>query len=401
MNYIELRTAMDFFSDAFRRDPFPFYAKARAHFSALRDPKSGLWLVFDYASVKRVLSEHGTFSSRHGPAEWLVFVDPPRHTTLRALVSQAFTPRSVAALEPRIREITRGLLDRVTAAGAMDLAADFAVPLPMTVIAELLGVPAEDRPHYLRWSDAILNMSHTIPGNSGAASDAAQAAGAAFRAATAEMDVYLAGCLRGRRSAPCDDLLTRLARAEVEGERLSHEEILGFFQLLLVAGQETTTNLINNAVLCLAEFPDEMARLRADPTLIPSAIEEVLRFRSPVQWMFRVVEGAVELGGESIPPWSIVLPLIGSANRDPAVFPDPERFDVTRSPNPHLAFGHGVHFCLGAALARLEARVALEELLRCADDIAVVGNEPWPPRQALHVHGPDRLPVQFTPRSTG
>jgi cytochrome P450 len=216
-----------------------------------------------------------------------------------------------------------------------------------------------------------------------------------FRAATDEMNDYLTSVLADRRASPKDDLLTRLVQAELDGERLTQPEILGFFQLLLLAGSETTTNLINNAALCFIEHPSELARVKAAPELLPKAIEEVLRYRSPLQWMFRVPKRDVEMHGQKIPAGKVVLTMIGSANRDPKVFPDPNRFDVTRDPNPHVAFGQGIHFCLGAALARLEARIALAEFLGRMGEFKRLREEPWEPRQGLHVHGPTRLPIAF------
>jgi cytochrome P450 len=198
------------------------------------------------------------------------------------------------------------------------------------------------------------------------------------------------------RSARPDALLTRLVEAEVDGERLTSEEVLGFVQLLLVGGQETTANLISNAVLCFLQHPDQLARLRAEPDLLPSAIEEVLRYRSPLHWMPRTTRRDVELHGRVIPGGKVVLPMIGSANRDPRQFPDPGRFDVTRAPNPHLAFGHGIHACLGAPLARLEGRIALADFLGRFRDFGRATDEPWEPRQARSVHGPSRLPIRFT-----
>jgi cytochrome P450 len=341
--------------------------------------------------VKRALTDHDTFSSQvPGPGNWFLFLDPPRHTRLRALISRAFTPRSIANLEPRIRELSRTLLDRAFEREEMDLAADFAVPLPMLVIAGMLGIPAEELPRYKRWSDQILKLSYGLFGGP----DEVRGVGE-FRAATEEMRVYLPELLAQRRAAPRDDLLTRLVEAEVDGERLTDEEILGFFQLLLVGGQETTTNLIDNAVLCLVENPDQLARLRSAPDLLPSAIEEVLRYRSPFQWIMRTPRRAVEMHGRTIPAGALVLAVIGSANRDPRQFPDPGRFDITRDPNPHLAFGHGSHFCLGAPLARLEARVALADFLERVKGFELASAEPWEPRQALHIHGPARLPIRI------
>jgi cytochrome P450 len=274
----------------------------------------------------------------------------------------------------------------------MDLAADYSVPLPMMVIAEMLGIPVADRPSFKRWNDVILNMSYTVPGGK-------EAAGASneFIAVTAEMNEYLAGLLDDRRAVPRDDLLTRLVQAEVDGEWLTQNEILGFFQLLLLAGSETTTNLINNALLCFVEHPEQLALLSAAPELLPSAIEEVLRYRSPLQWMFRLTTREVEVHGQVIPARKLVLAMIGSANHDPQQFLDAGRFDITRNPNPHLAFGNGIHFCLGAPLSRLEARVALSDLLKRVKGFKLASNEPWEPRKGLHVHGPTCLPIRFEP----
>lgn len=383
----------DLFSDEMRRDPYPVYDLLRATAPVLHVPPFDAWLVFDYEGVRRVLTDHDAFGNAvPGPDNWFIFTDPPRHTRLRALISKAFTPRSVANLEPRIRELSRDLLDRVIDRGEMDLAADYAVPLPMTVIAELLGIPAADMPRYKRWSDETLKISYSLFRGEGEARALAD-----FRAATAEMRAYLPALLAERRTAPRDDLLTRLVGAEADGERLTDEEILGFFQLLLVAGQETTANLITGAVLCLVENPDQFARLRAAPDLLPSAIEEVLRYRSPLQWVMRIPRRDAELHGQTIPAGKLVLGVIGSANRDPKAFPDAGRFDVTRDPNPHVAFGHGIHACLGAPLARLEARIALADLMGRLKGLALDGGEPWEPRKALNVHGPARLPIRFEP----
>jgi cytochrome P450 len=381
---------VDLFSPELRRNPYPAYEELRSISPLFCEPQSGLWMVFDFDGVKRVLADHETFSSRCGP-DWLIFNDPPRHALLRTLISQAFTPRATASLEPRIRELSRELLDRSVGRGEMDLAADYSVPLPMMVISHLLGIPAADQPRMVRWSDAVLNMSLTIPAAGGAAAEAERE----FAASTAEVDDYLTNLLAERSERPQDDLLTRLVHAEVDGQRLTKDEVRGFFQLLLVAGQETTTNLINLAILCLLEHPDQFALLRQRMELLPSAIEEVLRYRSPFQWMFRFTTRDTELHGQPIPARKMILAMIGSANRDPKQFPEADRFDITREPNPHLAFGHGIHFCLGAPLARLEARVALTDLITRLAGMRLASDEPWTPRKALHVHGPTRLPIRF------
>jgi cytochrome P450 len=384
-------------SEEMRRNPFPVYDQIRSGSPLLHDPRSDFWMIFDYEGVKRALYDHELFSSRAAPPgggalDWLIFFDPPRHTKLRALILRAFTPRSVANLEPRIRQLSRVLLDQTIERGEMDLAADYSVPLPMMVIAEMLGIPIADRPRFKRWVDVILNLCYSIQGGAEAA-QAAREAGAA----TAEMSGYLGGLLVERRAAPRDDLLTRLVEAEVDGERLTDREILNFFQLLLIAGSETTTNLINNAILCLLENPQELARLREKPELLPSAIEEVLRYRSPVLAMFRQTKREAQVHGQVIPPGKLVLTMIGSANRDPRLFHDAGKFNITRDPNPHLAFGHGVHFCLGAPLSRLEARIALADLLERLKGFTLASDEPWEPRKAFHVHGPARLPLRFQP----
>ena len=384
----------DFFSDEMRRDPVPLYDRMRQVSPLFRlPPPFDAWLIFDYEGVKRALTDHEAFSSRvPAPRHWFIFSDPPDHTKLRGLISRAFTPRVITNLEPRIRELSRDLLDRAIERGEMDLAADYAVPLPMMVIAEMIGIPPEEWPMFRRWSDSILKISYARSD-----SDVAGRAHGEFVAVTAEMGAYLARMIERRRVSPRDDLLTRLVEAEVDGERLSHEEILGFFQLLVVGGQETTANLINNAILCLVENPDQFEKLRASPDLLSSAIEEAVRHRSPVQWLMRTPTRDIRLHDRVIPAGQLVLAMVGSANRDPAQFADADRFDIARDPNPHIAFGHGIHFCLGAPLTRLEARIALGDILGRFDGLELTSAGPWEPRQALHVHGPARLPIRFRP----
>jgi len=388
---------MNLFSDEVRRNPYSAYAQLRSHSPVLHEPHSGLWMVFDYEGVKRALQDHEAFSSIVAPpsamtSQWLVFADPPRHTKLRALILRAFTPRAVAGLEPRIHALSHELLDQTIERGEMDLAADFSVPLPLRVIAEMLGAPTVDQPRFKHWSDVIMALGYAVAGSEEAARVQRE-----FAAVTEEMRLYVRDLARQRRAAPRDDLLTWLVEAEVDGERLTEEELLGFFQLLLSAGHETTTNLLNNALLCFLEHPEQLARLRAEPGLLPSAIEEVLRYRSPVQAMFRVTRSEVSLHGQVIPAGKLVLAMIGSANRDPRKFQDADRFDITREPNPHLAFGHGIHFCIGAPLSRLEARIGLSVLLERVKGFRLASDAPWEPRKAIHVHGPVRLPIRFEP----
>ena len=387
---------MDLLSPSARRDPYPAYAQLRERTPVLHVPGPDLWIVLRHASVKRVLSDHEAFSSnvsalRGHDFAWLLFMDPPRHAKLRAIISRALTSRAIARLEPRIRALSRELLDAAIERGRFDLALDYATPLPVMVIAELLGLPLGDWPTLARWSETIIALGNTIAGT-GAAE-----ASAAFRAADAEMSDYFGRLVRERRARPTSDLLARLVAAEVDGEHLDDGELVRFCQLLIAAGTETTTTLIDNAILTLCEHPDALARLRADPAAIPAAIEEVLRYRTPVQAMFRATRREVELDGVTLPARAFVIAAIGSANRDPLAFDGAERFDPARDPNPHVAFGHGIHFCLGAPLSRLEGRIALGDLLDRFASLEVVDPD-WPLRSSFHVLGPASLPLRFSLR---
>jgi cytochrome P450 len=284
-----------------------------------------------------------------------------------------------------VRELAGELVRRWPAEGPVELCEAFTVPLPMMVVAELLGAPRDDWPRFRDWADALLRLSTTVTQSDGAERAIEEAA--VVRHA---MAAYLEPLIDERRARPCDDLLSTLVQAEVEGVRLQRDEVLGFFQILLIAGSETTTNLLGNAVLCLIDEPQALARLRQDEALLPAAIEEVLRYRSPVQAMFRVARHETALGGRVVPAGRVVLAVIGAANRDPRVFGEPDRFDIGRESNTHLAFGHGLHFCLGAPLARLETRVALPVLLGRLPALAL-GRAGWQPRESFHVHGPGRL----------
>lgn len=277
----------------------------------------------------------------------LLSVDPPDHTRLRRLVQRSFTNRAVDALEDEIDRIAVDLLDAIDEP-EFDLIDRFAAPLPVTVIAEMLGIPEADRDRFRRWSNLVLRAE---------TEEAGMAAGMEFLA-------YLNDLIEARRNDPTADLTSALVHAEEEGDSLSHIEMLAMIFLLLVAGHETTVNLIGNGTLALADHPEERARLLEDPDLIPSAVEEMLRFNGPVEsttirWAFE----DVEIGGVTIPRGDAVVPLLLAANRDPAEFPDPDRFDVTRDPNRHIAFGQGIHFCLGAPLARREGAIAFRRLL--------------------------------------
>ena len=385
---------MDFESESFRRDPYPTYAALRGMGPVVRDPRTGTVLLLGHDVVKRALSDHQVFSSAvSGPAartsRWLLFMDPPRHTRLRALVARAFSPGVVAGLEPRIRALSGALIDAFPRTGQVDLAHAYAIPLPVMVIAELLGAPREDWERLQAWSNVAMALIHTL-----APGPRAEAAVAAFAATHEDMVAYVLALAAARRAAPADDLMTSLTQVE-DGEHLADEDLVGFFQLLLLAGHETTTNLIANAVRTLIEHPAALAALRADPALVPAAIEEVLRYRAPLQIMLRRVRTRVDLGGHDLPEGQLVLAGIGAANRDPALVSDADRFDVRRAPVPHLAFGQGIHACIGAPLARLEGSIALGDLIARLPDLAFVPGDPWQPREAFHVHGAARLPVRI------
>jgi len=380
-----------------RLHPLEWYRHMRDSAPVSQDPQGGAWQVFRYDDVKRVLSDYATFSSasiaRTGaigdpasPLEAsLISTDPPRHRQLRALVSQAFTPKAVADLEPRIAAITNDLLDRVAASGRMDVVDDLAYPLPVIVIVELLGIPTGDRARFKEWSDAIV---------SGASS-----AAMAGRDPQAEMSAYFLRLVAERRRDPRADLISALLAAQVDGQHLTELELLGFCVLLLVAGNETTTNLIANAIRCFDDNPEALRQLYARPELLPNAIEEVLRYSSPVRCMFRTTAAEARLGAHTIGAGQYVVAWIASANHDPEQFADPDRFDIARSPNRHIAFGQGVHFCLGAPLARLEARIALTAMLARLRDIARDRATPLVPLTGTVVAGVRHLPITFTPET--
>jgi cytochrome P450 len=316
----------------------------------------------------------------------MIATDPPRHRKLRSLVTQAFTPKAVENLALRIEEIVQETLDPVTATGKIDVISDLATPLPVTVIAEMLGIPAADRTRFKQWSDYVV----------GVADFRGDFDPAKFRDQTIlDMASYFFGMLEQRRQQPGNDLISGLVAANIEGETLSEIELLGFCALLLVAGNETTTNLIGNALKTFTENPGSWEDLRAHPDLLPSAIEEVLRYRSPVQSMFRVAKNDTQLEGKQIPAGETVMAWIGSANHDEAQFPQADSFDIRRNPNRHLAFGQGIHYCLGAPLARLEAKIALSEMLARFKSVRRDLDAPIDRLPSLIVYGVRNLPIQF------
>jgi cytochrome P450 len=366
-------------------DQLPHWTKQRESDPVHLDEQTQMWRLLDYPSVARVLADPATFSSDFTgltPVQedfevfrtgMFVGMDPPNHRKLRTLVSQAFTPRTVASLEPRIRDITAGLLDAVAGQSRVDLIAALAYPLPILVITELLGIPAEDRELFETWARVLFGGEDLTDS---ATMDDLAAVLARIAPTIREMNEYVLAHVRRHRAHPDDSLTSRLVAAEVNGERLDDQEMVGFVALLLVAGHITTTALIGNATVLLDRHPAAAAALRADPAGLPAALEEVLRYLPPFNELGRRTTTEVTLGGRTIPANAIVQANLASANRDPEQFELPDVFDISRTPNPHLTFGKGIHFCIGAPLARLEGRVAFEELFARYPALLIADDEP-------------------------
>ena len=368
-------------------NPFPYYRQMRATSPVFYAPEFRSWFVTRYDDVQRVVDDPALFSSEQAirsrlnekkSAPTLLWTDPPRHSQLRSLVSQAFNPRTIAALAPRIAQIVHTHLDAVASAGRMDIVRDLANPLPIIVIAELLGISTTDQAQFKRWSDLIVGTARQEK-----------------KQAVIDMNTYFLTIVAHRRKQPQDDLISALLPAQIEGRYLTDAEILSFCRLLLVAGHETSTNLIGSALLTLDEYPAAMTELRADPSLIPAAVEAVLRYRTPIQRLRRIATSDTVLAGCTIKAGEIVSPILGSANRDEAHFEQPELFSIPRIPERHLGFGHGIHFCLGAALARLETRLALEALLARFTQIERVKEQPLQAVSSSFVYGVKSLPITF------
>jgi cytochrome P450 len=386
-------------SPAFRADPYPFYELLRSFAPIFYWEPWGLWFLTAHEDCQALLRDdrlgHYRPSASAAPpaqaalwrmqANWLLTMNPPDHTRLRALVQKAFTPRAVAELRTMIQGVTDTLLDRVEERGTMEVMADLAYPLPVTVICEMLGVPTADQARFHGWSAAIVRSLDLIEDEE-IYSRASLAA--------AELTDYLDGLLRERRARPRGDILSALVAAEEAGDRLTKEELFGTCSLLLVAGHETTVNLIGNGTLALLRRPDQWRRLGAEPSITATAVEELLRYDSPVQLTSRVVLQDVTYKGHTFPAGSFVAFLIGAANRDPAQFAEPARLDLGRANNKHLAFGGGIHYCLGAPLARLEGEIAFATLARRLPTLALDGPEPTY-RDNLTLRGLERLEVSF------
>ena len=364
------------------QDPYPVYAALRTRDPVHRSCLLKAWLFTRHSDVDAILRDHRHFGNdprtgslsyrQHAmlppPDEFtMLFLDPPDHTRLRALVNEAFTQRAVDDLEPRIRSILGSLLADIEDPAGFDLMQAVARPLPVIVIAEMLGVPPEDRERFRIWSAQRARLLEpTIGPRERAAGEAASKA----------FDAWFRPIVEARRAEPRDDIVSVLARAEDDGGRLSEREMLNMLRLLLIAGIETTANLIGNGMLALLRHPEQFGRLRNDPSLIPAAVEELLRFDSPVQADFRRVLADCEVNGFALRRRDNVVLLLGAANRDPDVFEDPDRLDVGRSQGSHLSFGRGVHHCLGAPLARLEGRIVLEMLLERFSHMDLLAERP-------------------------
>jgi cytochrome P450 len=377
-------------------NPYPFYERFRREAPIFRDP-AGVWLLSRYADGLAALQSGRVSANRLDQVRQLrpdaenaeirsffdslklqiLFLDPPEHTRIRALVTKAFTPARVEQMRARIARIVESLLDATLPSGSMDVIADLAVPLPMMVICDMLRIPDEDRARLKRWS---ADYATFIGGSIMLPPDAMLA----LARSMAEFLGYFRELCQQRRGDPGDDLLTVLLQAEDGGTTLDRDDVCATSVLLIAAGHETTTNLIGNGLLALLRQPEALQRLREDPALFPAAVEELLRFDSPVQMVVRRAIDHIAVGGERIAAGDIFYALVGSANRDPERFANPDELDFTRPNNRHLAFGHGPHYCLGAPLARLEAQFALSALLARTKEIRLREDPPpWRPNPAL------------------
>ena len=385
-------------------NPYPLYQRLRTEDPVHWDPFLHAWVVTRYADVVHALHH---FSARRTPTpeqlsamglaalnpiaqvmvRQMLFLDPPDHTRLRALASAAFTPRRVERLRSHIQEIMHGLLDGLVSRGQMDLIADFASPAPAIVTAEMLGVPVEDHEQLKEWSADFAEMLGNFQHNPDRFPKVLRS--------VEEMCSYFRSAMQEQRLHPREGLVSAMMEAEVDGAKLTEDEIIANLIVTMVGGQETTTNLIGNGLLTLLRNPTEMERLRADSFLIPSAVEELLRYESPSQHTARLAPADIEMGGKKIRERQAVIAVMGAANRDPERFPDPDRLDIARQDNRHLAFGWAAHFCFGAALARLEGQIAFEAILRRLPGLTLDASIPLEWRHNLGLRGLTGLPITF------
>jgi cytochrome P450 len=388
---------IDLYSQQYLLDPFPFYRKLRTEAPIAPALIPQTFLVSRYDDVVTVLKQPAVFSSTSGAnrrasliGSSFVTKDAPEHTRLRGMVSRNFAPRVIELLAPRVRAVSNQLIDAIVAGGRrdMDLIADFALPLPLTIIADLLGVDPDHNQDFHRWSDILLASTDTPPT---VADDEVQKA-------VAEFSEYFRRHYRERIASPGNDLISQLTRAGADEQPMATEDMLAYVALLLIAGNETTANLLGNTFAALTDCPDQLAKVQAQPELAPRLVEESLRFNGPAPVVFRRTLAATQLAGMTIPENHRLILLLASANRDDAQFPDPDRFDVERDASRHVAFAQGPHFCLGAPLARLEGSIALDVLLSRLTDFRRL-NEAVKWRQTPLVRGPATLPLAFQVRN--
>ncbi len=380
--------------DFYAAEPFEAYAWMRRHAPFYYDEANDLWGVASYKGVKEVATDPETFSNAGGvrpkfpPLPMMIDFDAPEHVRRRRLVSSGFTPRRVREMEDHVRGICNFVIDRVCERGSCDFVTDIAAPLPLIVIGDMLGVAEADRDDLLRWSEDMLRSQGSM--DEAAMLGAMQAFG--------EYTEYIHPVMEERRRSGNDeDLMGVLVHAEIDGDRLDDDSLVHESLLILVGGDETTRHVISGGMYALQHHPEQRAALAADPSLLPSAVEEMLRWVSPIKNMCRTATRDVTMGDAVIRQGQELILLYPSANRDEEVFEQADRFDITRSPNPHVAFGFGAHFCLGNQLARLELRVMFEQLLARLPDLTLAGDEPPPRRAANFITGIEHLPVSFTP----
>jgi pimeloyl-[acyl-carrier protein] synthase len=389
----------------FVNNPYPVFDRLRGEAPVWWSAKSKYWIVSRYAEARAILRdldyEKGFHRFRQGPAfadlfpqvraikkaasSWMLQMDPPDHTRIRSLVNKAFTPKIVNEMHPDIESIANSLLDDVLAKGEMDLMHDFAFPLPVMVISDMLGVPRSDRNKFKEWSDGLVGAL-----NPRREFFKVTRAGSAVE----ELNAYLRPLVEERRKNPKSDLISLLVQAEEEGNKLTLDEVLSNCILLLVAGHETTVNLIGNSVLALLSNPDQLALLKQQPELVESCVEEVLRYESPVQTVRRVAGDNLELAGQKLNKEDMVMVFLGSANRDPEHFADADKFDISRKENKHLAFSEGIHYCLGASLARTEGQIAIRQLFNRLPNLKLAGDK-VEFKMPFALRGPRELPVKW------
>jgi cytochrome P450 family 142 subfamily A polypeptide 1 len=387
--------AVDLMSGAFYADdPHEAFSWMRRNQPVYHDETNDIWGIASYQDVRALGTDPALYSNAGGirpkfPATpMMIDTDPPQHTQRRKLVSAGFTPRRIAAMTEHVRRVCDEVLDAVCEQGACDFVRDIAAPLPLAMIGDMLGVAPDDRADLLRWSDDMLR-SQGDPDPSGL-----MAAATAF----AEYTEYMRPVMEQRRATGAtDDLVGILVNAELDGERLDEQALIFETLLILVGGDETTRHVLSGGMLALQERPEQLAALAADPSRLPRAVEEMLRWVSPIQDMVRTTTREVRIGDVLLPEGAELMLLYPSANRDESVFDEPFRFDIDRNPNPHIAFGMGEHFCLGNQLARLELNVMFERLLTRLPDLHLAGPGPFPKRPSNFVCGLEQLPVEFTP----